>query len=215
MQQGGDTLDSKKIVIIDDEPDILYTIKEICLLGGWQPILAADGKQGYKLSEIHKPDLVIVDYHMPGWDGITTVRKIRELDGAVSILVLTVDERQEIAEKFMIAGATDFAIKPIKAPDLISRMKVNLEITEIQRKRIKNKQQIMVDKGISTATLNIIHRFLKKHHEPLTIDEITAGVGLAYQTVHRYLQYLVGEGRVMVIPEYGKIGRPKNKYKLR
>jgi two-component system response regulator DctR len=143
------------------------------------------------------------------------VRKIRELDGAVSILVLTVDERQEIAEKFMIAGATDFAIKPIKAPDLISRMKVNLEITEIQRKRIKNKQQIMVDKGISTATLNIIHRFLKKHHEPLTIDEITAGVGLAYQTVHRYLQYLVGEGRVMVIPEYGKIGRPKNKYKLR
>lgn len=204
----------KKIVIIDDEPDILYTIKEICILGGWQPIPADNGKRGYKLCAVNKPDLVIIDYHMPEWDGITTVRRIRELDKAVSILVLTVDERQEIAEKFMNAGANDFAIKPIKSPDLISRIKVNLQINQMQRKQINDRNQIFIDKGISSATLNIITGFLQEQSQPLTIEEITTGVKLAYQTVHRYLQYLIEEYKVETIHQYGKVGRPKNKYRL-
>jgi two-component system response regulator DctR len=207
-------LSDNKIVIIDDEEDVLYMVKEICLLGGWNPLPASNGKQGYELFKSHQPDLVIVDYHMPGWDGLTTVRKIRQQDGAVSILVLTVDERQEIAEKFMVAGATDFAIKPIKSPDLISRIKVNLKINQIQREHIKDKQQVFIDKGISSATLSIICDFLREQPEAFTIEEITNGVNLAYQTVHRYLQYLTEEGKVEVVPQYGKVGRPKNKYRL-
>lgn len=207
--------DDIKIVIIDDEPDILYTIKEICQHGGWNAATASNGKQGYELCKLHKPNVVIVDYHMPDWDGLTTVKKIRQLDNAVSILVLTVDERQEIAEKFIEAGATDFAIKPIKSPDLISRIKINLKINEIQQKYIKEKQQVYIDKGISPATLSIIYDYFKKDQgEGLTIDDITTGLNLAYQTVHRYVQYLIEEKKIEIVPIYGQIGRPKNKYKL-
>ncbi len=203
-----------KIVIIDDEPDIQFTIKEICLFGGWDPYVAGSGKEGYELCKRESPSLVIVDYHMPDWDGLTTVKKIRQSDSAVSILVLTVDERQEIAEKFIAAGATDFAIKPIKSPDLISRIKINLKINEIQRDYAKEKQQTFIDKGISSATLSIICDFLQVQEEGLTIDEITNGVGLAYQTVHRYIQYLIEEKKVETLPIYGQLGRPKNKYKF-
>ncbi len=203
-----------KIVIIDDEPDILYTIKEICTHGGWDAVGASNGKQGYELCKVHKPNLAIVDYHMPDWDGLTTVKKIRQFDSAVSILVLTVDERQEIAEKFIAAGATDFAIKPIKSPDLISRIKMNLKINEIQQKYEAEKHQTYVDKGISPATLSIICDYLSEQQEGLTIDEITSGLNLAYQTVHRYIQYLIEEKKIDIIPIYGQIGRPKNKYKL-
>jgi len=203
-----------KIVIIDDEPDILYTIKEICIHGGWEAATASNGKQGYELCKLHKPNLAIVDYHMPDWDGLTTVKKIRQLDNAVSILVLTVDERQEIAEKFIEAGATDFAIKPIKSPDLISRIKMNLRINEIQEKYIEEKHQVYIDKGISPATLSIICDFMKDKPEGLTIDDITGGLNLAYQTVHRYVQYLIEDKRIEAVPIYGQIGRPKNKYKL-
>lgn len=205
---------TKKIVVIDDEPDIQYTIKEICLYGGWDAIIAESGMQGYELCKIHNPSIVIVDYHMPDWDGLTTVKKIRQLDNAVSILVLTVDERQEIAEKFIAAGATDFAIKPIKSPDLISRINMNLKINEIQKRYSEERQQIFIDKGISPATLSIICDYLKEQKEGLTIDEITAGVNLAYQTVHRYIQYLIEENKLEIIPIYGQIGRPKNKYKI-
>lgn len=208
-------IDTPKIVIIDDEADILYTIKEICLHGGWDAATASNGREGYELCKIHKPNLAIVDYHMPDWDGLTTVKKIRQWDNAVSILVLTVDERQEIAEKFIAAGATDFAIKPIKSPDLISRIKMNLRINEIQQKYIEEKQQVYLDKGISPATLGIICDYMKGQGEGLTIDDITIGLNLAYQTVHRYIQYLIEEKMIEIVPIYGQIGRPKNKYKLR
>lgn len=203
-----------KIVIIDDEPDILYTIREICLHGGWEAATASSGKQGYELCKINRPNLAIVDYHMPDWDGLTTVKKIRQLDNAVSILVLTVDERQETAEKFITAGATDFAIKPIKSPDLISRIKMNLRINEIQQKYIEEKHQVYIDKGISPATLSIICDYLREKGDGLTIDEISGGLNLAYQTVHRYVQYLIEEKKIEIVPIYGQIGRPKNKYRL-
>jgi len=202
------------IVVIDDEPDILYTINEICLHGGLQAITTTNGMRGYELCKELKPNLAIVDYHMPGWDGLTTVKKIRQLDAAISILVLTVDETQEVAERFMSAGATDFAIKPIKSPDLISRIKVNLRINEVQQKYIEEKQNVFANKGISPATLSIICQFLGRQKEGLTIEEITCEMNLAYQTVHRYVQHLIEEKKLEVIPIYGQLGRPKNKYKL-
>lgn len=204
----------KRIVIIDDEPDILYTIKEICLHGGWNAILASSGMQGYEMCKLHHPNLVIVDYHMPDWDGLTTVKKIRQMDGGVSILVLTVDERQEIAERFIEAGATDFAIKPIKSPDLISRIKMNLKINDVQQKYMEEKHQIFTDKGISPATLSIICDYLKDKPGGFTIEEIARELNLAYQTVHRYIQYLIEKSEAESIPIYGQLGRPKNKYKL-
>ncbi len=208
------TSTGKKIVIIDDEPDIQYTIKEICLYGGWEPIIARSGRQGMEMCKTHSPNLVIVDYHMPDWDGLTTVKRIREFNSVVSILVLTVDETQEIAEKFIAAGATDFAIKPIKSPDLISRIKINLKINEIQMGFLDEKKQVLIDKGISPATLSIICDFLRDQSDGLTIEEITKGVNLAYQTVHRYIQYLVEKRHIEIIPIYGQLGRPKNKYRL-
>lgn len=203
-----------EIVIIDDEPDILYTIKEICLYGGWEAATASNGRQGYDLCRMHNPSLAIVDYHMPDWDGLTTVKRIREMDKAISILVLTVDERQETAERFIAAGATDFAIKPIKSPDLISRIKINLKINEIQKKYISEKKQVYLDKGISPATLSIILDYLKEQGDGLTIDDMANGLNLAYQTVHRYVSFLLEEKRIEIVPIYGQLGRPKNKYKL-
>jgi two-component system response regulator DctR len=204
----------KKIIIIDDEPDIQYTIKEICLHGGWEPVIAKSGMQGYELCKTHGANLAIVDYHMPDWDGLTTVKKIRQLDSSISILVLTVDERQEVAEKFIEVGATDFAIKPIKSPDLISRIKMNLKINEMQQKYVEEKQLIYIEKGICPATLNIICDYLKEQKQGLTIEDIAKGLNLAYQTVHRYIQYLVEKNEIEILPIYGQIGRPKNKYIL-
>ena len=208
------TKDNYKIVIVDDEEDILFTIQEICSFGGYEIFKATNGKAGYELCKLYQPNLVIVDYHMPGWDGLTTVKKIRDRFPAVSILVLTVDERQEVSDRFMEVGATDFAIKPIKAPDLIARIKVNLQINEIQKKIAEDRQSAFVDKGISPATLSIIKDYLRQQNGSLTIEEITNGINLAYQTVHRYVQYLLEKEQLEVIPEYGQLGRPKNRYKL-
>lgn len=201
-----------KILIIDDEQDIRYTISEICKLNDYWVVQAKSGEEGYQMACEFQPDLVITDYHMPGWDGIKTVRELNQLDQNIAILVLTIDERQEIADKFMAVGATDFAIKPIKAPDLLARIKVNLSIKAMQDKMATTNQKVFVEKGISSATLNIITDYLQGCADPVSLNEISSGVNLAYQTIHRYVNYLAASGSVEVHQNYGKLGRPKNRY---
>ncbi|MBO8128398.1 MAG: response regulator [Peptococcaceae bacterium] len=205
------------MLIIDDEEDIRFTISEICSLAGWEPITAANGSDGLLLYVRKKPDLVLVDHHMPRMDGLTTVKKMRELDKVTPILVLTVDERQKLADAYLDAGATDFALKPIKAPDLISRIKVNLRIGDLQKEMARKRRESSVDKGINNATLKIIVNSLQNKDGAVSIEEICQRVNLAYPTVHRYLQYLVENGRAGVEICYGSVskrGRPKNKYYL-
>jgi two-component system, CitB family, response regulator DctR len=202
-----------KILIIDDDVDIRFTISEICRFGGWVPIEAANGQEGIEKFKEFQPELVMVDFHMPVKNGLETVVEVRDLNSSVPILVLTVDERQEIADEFLDKGATDFALKPIKAPDLIARIRVNLQIGRLQNIKKQQREEIFITKGISSSTLGLIVDFLKVQIEALNIEDITKEVSLAYQTVHRYLIYLVEENLVTIECDYGKVGRPRNRYK--
>ncbi|WP_229672193.1 response regulator [Pullulanibacillus camelliae] len=197
-----------KILIIDDNEDIRFTIKEICQFSNWRVIEAETGYSGVQYFLKASPDLVLVDYHLSQWDGVKTVREIRAINPSVPLLVLTVEDRQEVADKFFAAGATDFALKPIKAPDLLSRIRLNLKTAKLLAKQ----REIIVDKGINPDTLGTIKKFMIKRETPLTINEIEKHVPISYQTIHRYLNHLVESDVVDVIVEYGKVGRPKNKY---
>lgn len=199
------------ILIIDDNEDVRYTIKEICEFAEWEVAEAANGKEGVERFTQLKPELILLDYHMSNWDGLKTTKEIRKIDQTVPIIILTVDERQEVANKFLDAGATDFALKPIKAPDLISRIRLNLKVGKLTK---ESEDDVFVDKGINASTLRTIKNFLVQQTEALTIAEIQADLPVAYQTVHRYLNYLVEKGEVQVVSHYGNKGRPKNKYKM-
>lgn len=198
------------ILIVDDNEDIRFTLKEICAYAGWGVVEASTGKQAVELFTTIKPDLVLLDYHMPDWDGIKTTKELRKHSTRIPIIILTVDERQEIANTFLHAEATDYALKPIKAPDLISRIRINLKVGKLTG----DKENVFVEKGISQSTLNSIKSFLIQQDAPSSINEIQQSLPIAYQTVHRYLNYLEGKGEVETISQYGKQGRPKNKYKL-
>ena len=201
-----------KILIIDDGEDIRYTLKEICALSGWETCEAANGKEGLEVFRREQPDLVLVDFHMPEMDGLATVKELRKRCQEVPIIVLTVDERQKVADAFLDAGASDFALKPIKAPDLICRLKVHLNMAQHLAQQKEDKQDIYSVKGISRATLKLVMDYLRTCTEGAFIEEITDNVCLAYPTVHRYLMYLTDQGKVVVEADYGKVGRPKNRY---
>ncbi|MBN2897854.1 MAG: response regulator [Clostridia bacterium] len=203
-----------KILIIDDEPSIVFTIQEICNVSGYEAITAMNGQDGFELVKSNDVDLVIVDYNMPGWDGLITTKKIKAHDPSLPILVLTVDEQQQTADKFMAAGANDFSIKPIKAPDLIARINVHLQIRDMQKQIKRKKEDLYIEKGISYATLLLITEYLRDQVEPVTFEDITTNVNLAYQTVHRYIKFLESNSFLEITPIYGHLGRPKNKYLL-
>lgn len=198
------------ILVIDDNEDIRFTVQEICDFGGWQAETAVNGKEGAEQFQSGRHQLVLVDFHMPEWDGLQTVKAIRKKDPHVPIIVLTVDERFELAEAFTKEGANDFALKPIKAADLLSRIKLNLKMAKLQDEG----QTAFIEKGINEDTLRQVKAYLYEQTEPQTINEIQTNLPVSYQTVHRYLNYLVEMGDVEIQSHYGSKGRPKNKYTL-
>lgn len=204
-----------KILIMDDDQSLRYMLSEIFTFVGWDPVAYPNGRAGIEGFLNHGADIILVDYHMPEIDGLETVRLIREQNQQIPILVLTVDERQEIADRFLDADATDFALKPVKAPDLIARVQLHmrlLEMTKTVQATQKMQYEVFVTKGISKSTLSYIERYLTASPQPSTVEEISKELSLAVPTVYRYLTYLVQNGKVRSIPSYQKIGRPKNRY---
>ena len=119
---------TKKILVIDDEPDLTYTLKNILEDNGFEvdlsndPILALDNYQ------INFYDLVILDIKMPKMDGFELYIKLREKDPKVKICFLTASElfyeefrnaRLKLGEK---VGEEYFIQKPIKTEDLIKKI---------------------------------------------------------------------------------------------
>ncbi|MEA4932539.1 MAG: response regulator [Lawsonibacter sp.] len=208
-------MERDKVIIlsIDDDKQIRYSLKALFATQGWETLSAEDVKAGLRLFHEYHPDLVLIDYHMPDVNGILGVQMLRALSQDVPIIVFTIDESQKVADDFLSAGATDFALKPIKAPDLISRICLHLRLVAGLRQNV-HQTSSFVTKGIGEPTLELIRDYFYDTPGFLTADAIAKGTGLAYQTVYRYLQYLIKEKQVEVRTSYGKIGRPRQSYCL-
>lgn len=194
------------ILAIDDDEEIRYALKAVFDFQGWNALTAANVQEGLLLFRKHRPDILLIDYHMPQINGIEGVRMFKALNDSLPIIVFTIDEDQEVADRFLEAGASDFALKPIKAPDIISRIKLHVRLME------SRKTAEPVAKGIGEPTLALIKDCLTGAGDYMTANEIAKATGLAYQTTYRYLQHLVAEGVVESRSSYGKVGRPKQSF---
>lgn len=114
-----------KILIVDDEADILDLLEYNLEKEGYKVIRAMDGEEAIEKAQKKKPDLILLDIMMPHLDGIETCRRIRSLPGmdAVYIVFLTArsEEYSELAG--FDAGADDYISKPIKPRLLMRRIK--------------------------------------------------------------------------------------------
>lgn len=208
-----ETKKNVQILCIDDDADIRFALGELFSVQGWKTEEAASVAEGLELFRANEPDIVLIDYHMPGINGVEGVRLLRTFSKTVPIIVFTIDENQEVADQFLEAGATDFALKPVKAPDIISRINLHLRLLERQERSPRPQQ---LDKGMSDGTMEIVTECMRHSgKEDMSLDEIAEASGLAYQTAHRYLSYLVRTGQAEQINIYGKKGRPKLRYCLR
>ncbi len=209
---------NKKILVVDDDKEILFGMSAICEYQDWIPIKSSNVKDAIEKYKEEIPDIILMDYHLPAISGIEGVKRLRKLDKDIPIIVLTVEENQKIADRFMEVGASDFALKPIKAPDIISRINVHIKLKktiEDSNKEDSNNQAIEYTKGIAEGTLKKIIRYMNKNNTYCSINSIAEEAGLAYQTVHRYLQHMENQEIVNVSYKYGNVGRPQKKYKLK
>ncbi len=128
---------NKKILVIDDEVDILDIVKARLLANNYDVITASDGETGLVKMREEKPDAVILDILLPQTDGLTILKKIREEDKAIPVFMYTAysnEERIKLASKL---NATGFIIKTSDLQNEIDKIKTTLEIADKYKKKTK------------------------------------------------------------------------------
>ncbi len=114
-----------RILVIDDEPQILRALRAILTEQGFAVQTAARGEDGLTQAAAHAPDLIILDLGLPDIEGIEVCRRLREwTDIPVIILSVRDAEREKVAA--LDAGADDYLTKPFGIEELLARVRVAL-----------------------------------------------------------------------------------------
>lgn len=111
-----------KILIIDDEPDLLETMRFRLDAAGYEVITAEDGASGLKKAKEDKPDLIIMDVMMPGMDGFSALSKLKQELTTKKIPTLIFScgkEEEQWAKKSLEMGAAGYVVKPFETDSLL------------------------------------------------------------------------------------------------
>jgi DNA-binding response OmpR family regulator len=130
----------KRILIIEDEPEMLRNLTTILRLEKFRPLPAEGGRLGVDLAKKQKPDLILCDVTMPGLDGYGVIAALRADPTTVTIpfIFLTANAEKLDVRAGMNLGADDYLIKPVAKADLLATIRSRLEHAVIEVTPAKN-----------------------------------------------------------------------------
>ncbi len=115
----------KKILVVDDEPDVLKVICYSLLKEGYVVLTAEHGKQAIETTKLERPDLILLDFLMPEMDGFEVCRRLK-LDAtlkAIPVILMTANKDTHLDKRFLPAAINDHIIKPFEAEELFAKVK--------------------------------------------------------------------------------------------
>ena len=117
------------VLIADDDRKIIDMLRRTLAYEGYQVVTASDGLEALAKAQTHRPDVVILDWLMPGLDGIEVARRLRTADGT-PILMLTARDAVEDRVEGLDSGADDYLVKPFAPAELLARVRALLRRAE-------------------------------------------------------------------------------------
>ncbi|GAG54044.1 unnamed protein product [marine sediment metagenome] len=124
----------KKILIIEDDPGILLSLKDEFESEGYTVYSAEDGEKGLEIAKQQKPDLIILDIMLPVLDGYEVCKRLRMEGDTTPIIMLTVKDKEIDRVLGLELGADDYVTKPFSLRELMARVKAVLRRTEERAK---------------------------------------------------------------------------------
>jgi two-component system KDP operon response regulator KdpE len=118
-----------RILIVDDEPNIIGTVAPLLRSRGYEVVTTMTGRAGIAAIERDKPDLVVLDLGLPDMDGVDVCVVVRQTSG-VPILVLSARGAEGAKVRALDAGADDYVTKPFGAEELLARIRAALRRVE-------------------------------------------------------------------------------------
>ncbi len=207
---------NERILIIEDDQQILKLLQRGLSYEGYTVDAAMDGRMGLILARDHTPDLVVLDWMLPGMDGLEVCHRLRT-GGSIPILMLTAKDTVQDRIQGLDAGADDYMIKPFNLDELLARVRALLRRTQPERIPVLKFADLSLDTGSSQATrgsrtisltakeYELLELFLRHPKQVLTREVIFdrvwgydfGGESNVLEVYIRYLrQKLEGEGEV-------------------
>ncbi|MDE6108193.1 MAG: response regulator, partial [Oscillospiraceae bacterium] len=122
---------SKKILIVEDEKNIVDILSFNLGREGYETLAAYDGEKGLKLALEENPDLILLDLMLPKMNGFDVCRAVREKNTSTPIIMLTARESESDKVLGLETGADDYITKPFSMRELLARVKVIIRRTEL------------------------------------------------------------------------------------
>ena len=117
-----------KIMILDDEPEIVGMIKDYLQKEGYETITAFDGDEALRKIELDSPDLIVLDWMLPGLSGLSLCQQLRRTS-SIPIIMLTAKSEEADRVQGLEYGADDYMVKPFGLRELVARIRTVLRRT--------------------------------------------------------------------------------------
>jgi len=123
------------ILIVDDDQRLLRMLRRTLAYEGFDVVTAANGQEELDQVQAHRPDVIVLDWLMPGMDGIEMVKVLRDEDNRTMVLMLTARDAIENRVEGLESGADDYLVKPFAPEELVARVRALLRRSEAAREK--------------------------------------------------------------------------------
>ncbi|ALI25063.1 DNA-binding response regulator [Mycolicibacterium fortuitum] len=117
---------SPRVLVVDDDPDVLASLERGLRLSGFTVSTAVDGAEALRSATETRPDAIVLDINMPVLDGVSVVTALRAMDNDVPVCVLSARSSVDDRVAGLEAGADDYLVKPFVLQELVARVKALL-----------------------------------------------------------------------------------------
>lgn len=118
-----------RLLVVDDEPNIVELLSASLRFSGFQVATAGDGRAALKLAREERPDLIVLDVMMPGMDGFEVVRRLRSEGQHCPVVFLTAKDGTDAKIQGLTLGGDDYVTKPFSLEEVIARIRAVLRRT--------------------------------------------------------------------------------------
>lgn len=132
----------KKVLIADDEKNLRWVLNKSLMREGYKILEAEDGEEVFKILQKEEPDLILLDYKMPKMDGMMVLKKLKENDLKIPVIMITAHGSIESAVEAMRLGAIDYISKPFDIEELKLVIKRALKYDNLSKEVFNLRQEL-------------------------------------------------------------------------
>lgn len=175
---------NERILIIEDDQAIVRVLKRSFTYEGYHVETALDGEDGFQKYQQFRPDVIVLDWMLPGIDGIEVCDRIRVNDDNIPILMLTAKDTTRDRVQGLDAGVDDYLVKPFEIEELNARVRALLRRTKPERSVVLSFNDLQLDMttrlasragrtiSLTAKEYDLLELFLRHPRQVLTRDVI-------------------------------------------